>query len=260
MKTPLKSHSYARRVAILTTCAVIAGHCQDTKAQSDFNDTTEWTPLLQATEPVLQTFNDGFSISIPANTVGPGPYNAWNVGYQTAYDLTGDFNVEANFLLNQWPPGNGVRIGINVNLAASVERTSQTFLGSAFGDETYVFDSGTGLADLATTDQMGTLRLSRTGSTLSGYYLAANGQWVLIGSGTYSTGDLVIGLLAWSDSQFFGDQAVDVSFSDPVISGVEVQPVTGSAPEPSSFAAIASGLCAFTLCLTAVRKRFLLPR
>src|SRR5207253_11106694 len=56
-----------------------------------------------------------------------------------------------------------------------------------------------------TSDQIGYLRITRTGSYATGYYLNGS-QWIQIHTGPVTTFDVGFGFAAWSDDNLFSQQ------------------------------------------------------
>lgn len=198
---------------------------------SDFNDSAVWTPLTEgsATSAALQVIDNGFTVTVPPAV--PFPYSA---GYRTTFALQGDFTVDADFLLEQWPQINHMRIGVGFFSPppqSAIERTSE-----GWGvDECYIFD-GVGHGIVVTDDTSGSLRLSRTGSTLAGYYLNEHSEWILVGSGSVTTADAVICMTVWPD--YTGGGGVKVTFRNPIISTEGYVPDSHTpVPEPSTYIA-----------------------
>lgn len=110
-----------------------------------------------------------------------GAYLAFN------FPLSGDFDARADYRLITWPPNNQTRIGISLpqpgGLAAfgAVERISDG--GFVPENEGYVTHFLDGITAVARNDSSGTLRLARTGTTLTGYFRDGN-DWVAIASST----------------------------------------------------------------------------
>lgn len=96
------------------------------------------------------------------------------IAYGSICQLSGDFDMQVDFDLLTWTPGNGVRVGLGTPLA-TMERTSFN-AGDGFGtQEVYVVDLRGGGGNLVITpgsigDTPGKLRLGRTGNTVTGYY------------------------------------------------------------------------------------------
>lgn len=198
---------------------------------SNFSDTAVWTPITdgEVTSSALQVIDNGFTVTIP--TIVPFPSSG---GYKTAFALQGDFTVDADFLLEQWPQVNHMRIGIGFFSPppqSAIERTSEGW-GE---DECYIFD-GVGHGIIVTDDTSGSLRLSRTGSTLAGYFLNEDHEWVLVGSGSVTTADAVIAMSVWPDYTTGG--GVKVTFRNPIISTEGYVPSTHTpVPEPTTYIA-----------------------
>lgn len=190
-----------------------------------FGDTTLWAPInTGGADPntpntTLSVVPNGFQVSVADRFPG-----VWIAGYKTANTLHGDFTIETDFALLTWPAGNAVRIGINF-LSPSQGAIERTSMGWSMA-ESYIFD-GVGHGQQGTTDVSGRLRLSRAGTTLTGSYLH-DGAWVQVGSGTVTTADAVIGLIAWPD--YSGGGPAVFQFLNPTLS---MQGHTGTTdPEP----------------------------
>jgi len=134
--------------------------------------------------------------------------------------------MQVDYSLIQWPPENGVRIGLGVSEVplepgighAPVERVS---FGSneyiSYPREVYLTHFSDGVKGItSTSDLSGKLRVVRAGTTLSGYYYG-NGSWVLVHSAPVTAADLYIVLAAWSGNSMFADQEVKIAFDNFVI-------------------------------------------
>lgn len=130
--------------------------------------------------------------------------------------------MQVNFRLLLWPQSSGVRVGILIMDAPSpaVERIgwgpTEALSLPRDGYLTHFADSVQGFT--GTTDLNGTLRMVRTGSYLTGYYLHAGG-WVQIHTGpTINTGGIHFGFSAWSHNALFLGQEVKVGFNNFIVS------------------------------------------
>ncbi len=147
-----------------------------------------------------------------------------------------------------WPYDSGVRVGVfgvlGGNPTPSMQRVSQVYPTSPAGEEAYVSANvSLVLAQKPTTDTSGSLRLTRIGSLFTGYYLDTGGSWVQMGSAIGPTADMPLYFMAWSHDQFFGDQNVEVTLSNPRIEAV---------PEPPAF--IVSGALLLPLLFHRIRR------
>src|SRR5919198_1366633 len=120
------------------------------------------------------------------------------VNVQGKCKLTGDFDMQLDYALTTWPVRNGVRLGLAAG-TSSVQRNSNP----ANADNRYVTDFTGPTTVVETQDMTGSLRLSRVGSVITGYYLS-KGRWVAIASTNGSTDPLPYGIPPWTDPAIFG--------------------------------------------------------
>lgn len=122
-------------------------------------------------------------------TIGPG-FQGTGIG--SRYRLVGDFDVQMDFILLNWPSPNlhSVRLGVGelgVGPGGGIGLNRSSFPNSIVNaNEFYLLALPDSKPQIATTHFSGTLRLIRTGATLSGY-IRDGGNWVLVGSGTVPT-------------------------------------------------------------------------
>ena len=184
----------------------------------DFNDNiidpALWTSRLVGVGPTIAQTNQRLEITFPANSAETGQGVFWS-GLDGACQLTGDFDIQVDYELLAWPSSNGVRVGLHTSgviMRASLG-TSADFPGRPWR-EWYVTDFvGAGLTFVDTSDLAGKLRLTRSGSTLTGYYFSS-GNWVAVSSTQVTTADVPFILSAWSHDFAFRDQAVQVAFDN----------------------------------------------
>src|SRR5690606_32994662 len=82
-------------------------------------------------------------------------------------------------------------------------------------NEVYHFGAGGYTRAVRTTDTSGKLRLTREGSTFSGYYWDhATGDWVLLGSRVAPTYDFQLRIGAWGHDSSWRDQEVLIGFDN----------------------------------------------
>jgi hypothetical protein len=174
-----------------------------------------WTVDVFGSGPQLAEVNQQLEIRLPATSSG----TAFGGGLVSNFLLCGDFDVQVDYRLLTWPFSNGVRVALAVEEEYGVERTS---FGSQsdYPDlprEVYLtdfLDGATGFT--ATKDITGTLRLVRTGATETGYYYGSGG-WVLIHTGSGSTGNVAIRMHAWSHDYAFMDWDVLAAWDNLVV-------------------------------------------
>lgn len=140
--------------------------------------------------------------------------------------LQGDFDIQIDFSLLQWPLHNGVRLAIAMTGHLyddyGVERSSLSSSEPLGPGEVYVADfTGGPIVLVPTQDTTGSLRLVRVGATQTGYYLAS-GSWIPILTGPATTGELAIQLHAWSHDYAFQHQLVLAAFDDFTVMSGEI--------------------------------------
>ncbi len=202
-----------------------------------------WTPFVEGNGPAYAFVNGRLELSMPASASG----STFATGLRSECQLSGDFDIALEYLLLDWPLSNGVRSGIVVGgswTSGAVERTS---FGSSsdypgYPREVYLTHMGDGVNGIVETpDFAGTLRLQRSGTTLTGYRSSAEG-WVEIHTGGVGTEDVAIALQAWSHDYAFVQQAARLAFTafevrsgrvvcgGSLLAGVDLKP--GSAANP----------------------------
>lgn len=191
----------------------------------DFDDNSVnpslWTPYTQGTGPSISEVNQRVEITLPANSKDDySSIPVFSGGYSSICTLKGDFDVQVDYELLDWPDSNGVRVGLGVP-GGMTERVS---FGTLPWDypyqprEVYLTHFADGVFGITeTNDRSGKLRAVRTGSDLSGYYFK-NGSWNLIrkySSSTTSDGGFSIAV--WSHNSIFKGQDVRVAFDNVIV-------------------------------------------
>lgn len=150
-----------------------------------------------------------------SHTTDQHPYDLW-IHLVAPCQLSGDFEITAHYTLVTWPGSSGVWIGIGAGDYA-VTRVSRR---NGVADNYATWIAGT-ITQLATADMTGSLRLTRVGSTITGYYSDAAGAWVQVGSGNTPTLALPYEIEAWSDAPF-GRRDVVATIDSLTVSGTKV--------------------------------------
>ena len=133
-------------------------------------------------------------------TLTPGSSgDSFSVGLTSKWLVEGDFDIQVDYKLLNWPSENGIRVGLGAS-GGPVERVSFNKLYPDFPGEprevylTHFLDGVQGIT--STTDMSGKLRLNRVGSTLTGYYFSKD-SWIPIHSGPGTTDATSISLSIW---------------------------------------------------------------
>ena len=214
--------------------------------QSTVINTQLWYPGINGNGISLVQNNAGLNISFASNaSIASGTFYG---GYTSLIKLTGDFDMQVDYKLNNWPYASGVRVGLHVipsdNNARSMERTSFGSSNDFPGDprDVYYADWNGVSGVFATTDLSGTLRWVRKSNQLTAYYLQSP-NWIPVGTFT-SSEDMKFGLAAWSDNSIFTGQSVSMTFDNFRVIQV---------PEPSTLVLL--GISAINLLSCGWRRR-----
>ncbi|MCK9374900.1 MAG: hypothetical protein M0P73_01995 [Syntrophobacterales bacterium] len=151
----------------------------------DFNDnsinTSLWQAISSGTGFTVKETNQRLQIWIAGTTSG-------DAGYQSRWALRGDFDMQVDFTLLNWPSGNGVEVGLGLNkplltdLIAGVAlfgdhtATDGTHYNQIYYGETSVAFGSTVETDIAPGGG-GSFRITRTGNTIDCYYMGPT-DWI----------------------------------------------------------------------------------
>jgi hypothetical protein len=214
----------AASIIVLTVSVAVAS----STSYDDFADntihTSRWTTVQMGSGLTIAAANQRLEINIPATAANDPSAGIFGAGLMSTCQIRGDFDLQATYQLLQWPTTNGVRVGLGagagrlfVDPTPIVERVSASTNYPDSPGEYYLTDFDDGVWGVTSThDLTGTLRLVRSGSTVTGYRLAA-GTWVVVHAGPMMTGDVRIALAAWSHDNLFAHQAVSLAFDNVVV-------------------------------------------
>jgi outer membrane protein assembly factor BamB len=206
----------------------IGSSTEEPPAYDDFNDNVPnsaiWA-ILEYGGPETDETNQQLEITLPADSSGDNFY----AGYTSNCVLSGDFDVQVDYHLINWPSNNGVRAGLWIERSPyiyTVERASYGISdGFAPGDH-YTTNFADSILLSVTNDTDGKLRLIRTGTTFEGYYFDdISHDWVLsqsIQGEVISSRDVTFMIRAWSHDYAFSDELVKVGFDNFVINKGDV--------------------------------------
>jgi hypothetical protein len=172
---------------ILSISPSFAGTIFQNFTNNSFNTKYFW--LNTNTDPSLPSVavaNNRLEFTVPATS----QFGAAGLQLLDDHQLTGNYDVQVDFNMLNWPANNGVQAGF-VTIGYEVARVNSDF-GQGAQDAYMVYFAAeqvqgqpTVFHVVTTPDTSGRLRLSRTGNTISGYYLH-NNAWQLIASYTNS--------------------------------------------------------------------------
>ena len=164
----------------------------------DGGDSKLWYSTQSGTGATNIEANAKLTTTLAANSVQGGPYDQIEADWGTTCRLIGDFDVQADYQLLEWPSANGVQATLDSfdasNFPIFAMRESQTF------GEQYSAWIPQAFTSTPTGDLAGTLRLQREGSTAVASYLGST-AWVPIASGPTTTSPAAITLGATSSDE-----------------------------------------------------------
>jgi hypothetical protein len=203
---------YLAIVAILASCgsaaADPAARAVATPTPKPF-DFSAWMVSVVGTGPAANGAGSALELVMPATAKGdPTKSLLLEVTLQARCQLTGDFDVQADFSLISWPAQDGVHFGL-VAGGDSAERSTNPH-GTDNLYESYLSGHVTGVQ---TNDTTGRLRLTRAGTTITSSYLHDQ-SWVQIASTTGPSTALTYKIGAWTDGSSFGGHEVKVNLNN----------------------------------------------
>lgn len=184
-----------------------------------------WRPAKTGTGMRTQQINGRIEMQFDSTATNEENY-AFIQEFASVCKLRGDFDIQVDFSLLEWPNTNGVRVGLAVtnkdfafNDIGVVERNS---FGSgeffSLPKEVYITDYAIGSINGGTEafENEGKLRLIRLGSVMNAYFYR-DGGWVLVHSGPVIKDDVGYALAAWSHNDVFSDKNVRIAFDNFII-------------------------------------------
>jgi TolB protein len=172
----------------------------------DGGDSRFWYVIQSGTGAANTEANGQLVTTLAPDSVQGGQYDQIETHWGTQCRLAGDFDVQADYRLIEWPVANGVQAALSSfagpsNVAFMTIRESQ-----AWGEQ-YSAWIPQDFTSVATGDSGGTLRLERQGDTaVSSYWSGVN--WISLASGPTATDPATISLGASSFMNRFTHQEV----------------------------------------------------
>jgi hypothetical protein len=167
-----------------------------------------WHSILSGTGSHLAQTNGRLEETLDADAAQGGPFDTIDAHVGTNCKLAGDFDVQADYNLLVWPGANGVQVTLEAfEPGSQVLRESQVW-GEQYG--TWIPPT---FSSVPTSDLSGSLRLTRVGTTITGYYRSGL-TWAPVASGTTTLDDATLGLKASSFMDRFAHQAVNIAWDN----------------------------------------------
>lgn len=221
-------------VCTLYTSLSHAGTISDNFDGASIN-TRLWKPFNDSQHQRVAQQGGELRIQIDGASTG----DEFGAGLRGKFLLKGDFVMTVDYRLITWPNANGVRLGFegassgpDSDDGVMLKRRNEGANQPQMPENNYSVDFATGSGwygnMLSTTDDHGSLKLTRVGSVLTGYFASQPNVWQLIGSHNYSSPGLPewIEMSLWANSRMtvrlpdgtlvnvFGGQDVEIAFDN----------------------------------------------
>jgi DNA-binding SARP family transcriptional activator len=169
-----------------------------------------WHQIVTGTGITLAERNGRLEVEFAADGVAGGEYNILGAHYGTQCRFLGDFDARVEFELLDWPPLNGVQVGLNAWFTrrggVMIARQSQTW------DEEYMSWADPRSNSRPTLDTRGSLRIRRVGNTISTHYKSGK-EWLSLGAARTDEAPM-LAIQAMTTNEQFGDKPVRVAFDN----------------------------------------------
>jgi TolB protein len=176
----------------------------------DNSDTTLWQQFQDGGTGAMNTEANGkLTTTLRADSIPGGAFDSVGTHWGSYCRLVGDFDVQVDYQLLEWPAANGVQA-----IFASFDTANSGYFAiresQAWGEQ-YSSWIPQEFISQPTSDPAGTLRLQREGSTAVVSYLSG-ATWIPIASGPTTTSPASITLGASSGMNRFSHQAVTIAW------------------------------------------------
>jgi hypothetical protein len=178
-------------------------------------------PNIVGSGPSVSQANGQLEVSIPSDTLNDPSAGYADGGVSMSCRLLGDFDIQVDYRLLQWPPQSGVNVDFN----------TFTIINGGFGQGygMFVFDpgGGTGVSTnfpgplntfVPAPESSGTLRFVRVGTTITAYRLTSEG-WIALQSASEPANEFGLSLDLFSNAPQFSHPDVKVAYDNFRVNG-----------------------------------------
>jgi hypothetical protein len=174
------------------------------------------SPFLTGSGPSMDEENGRLEVSVPSDTLNDPVAGFTDIALNQQCHLLGDFDVQVDYQLLQWPPQSGVNVDFG-----PVTLVNGSF---ANGYGMFVFDpgGGTGVSTnfpgptntfVPAPEATGTLRVDRVGPMITAYRLTPAG-WSPLQSASDATPEIGVNLDVFSNAPQFSHPDVKVAYDN----------------------------------------------
>jgi len=189
------------------------------------NFTPKWREIQVGSGTAFRPLHNQAEFAIGGSAQGAGA-DFFARGLASTCVVSGDFDLRVSYRLLDWPSGNGVRMALYLGDPTRIDDESQGIFverdsyGAADGGprEVYVFFAGADIVqEVDTSDTAGRLRVTREGSTVTGYYRTGT-SWERLSSIDLGTQqDFRFSILLYSHDSVFADMPVSAAFDNAIV-------------------------------------------
>lgn len=202
----------------------------------DFNDnhtnTELWTIDTSGIGPWVVETNKRMEVTLPSNSSGA---SFWGC-YLSKFKLHGDFDMQVDYKLLEWPEANCTRVGLGISGFGAIIRSYGTSpTNPSISTDIYQVDfsgvPGMPIDRVVTNDKSGKLRLVRSGDKITGYYYI-DSNWHSLYTVPAPTDDRTLVLSVWNHDACFSHQQVKIAFDNFIINSGQIVPAIPEPPSP----------------------------
>jgi hypothetical protein len=173
-------------------------------------DGSVWWVGRSGIGPTVDAVDGRLELGMPADA-RPDPGQTWiSANLQTRCRILGDFDVQVDYQLLEWPSSNGVHVDLDVADDRAMVRLNT-------GGEAVVAWFPPWVASAPDDELSGSFRIRRRGSSIYGYALSARG-WYEVSRGRFVGESAFVRLQIGANVNEFSKQRVRVAFDDMRIS------------------------------------------
>jgi hypothetical protein len=174
-----------------------------------YTDPLQWS-LSESGGTSIEETNGRIEIEVPSSASG----SSFVASISSICNLTGDFDVQVDYELLEWPANAGVRMG----LIAHNRSSGRCYFFNDFTQQDSFFADHNGSIQTApATGTTGKLRITRVGNQWTSYYWDGATWQVTHTTSATVTSDHRVTLQAWGHDDRFGDKQVRVAFDNFVL-------------------------------------------
>jgi WD40-like Beta Propeller Repeat len=170
-----------------------------------------WQPWQFGTGATNSEATGKLTTTLAADSAQGGQYDDIEAHWGASCRLVGDFDVQVDYQLLEWPTANGVQAEFG-----SFDATNQQFMAiresQTYGEQYSSWIPPAAMSQ-PTSELAGTLRLQREGSTAVVSHLSG-GNWMPVASGPTTTTSAMIALGATSTMNRFSHQEVKIAWDN----------------------------------------------